>query len=389
VESGIILEDVDEMLIQCTRKLLDRLEIKPASQVDEDPLFSWHANLITIEHRRAVVLLNDKNFYTIVLYGLKAKDFERFDDIIPTAIYKTFQKENIRNDVIEQYLSHAGQIRYAKAKNRSILARLNNACSVVRHYADLLDGDSIPQPSASIKASRYIVGGKNGKYMYPNKEMYKDLENLCGKSIFDGMAVVIRVTLDLENRSVWRKLIVPLNTTFDALHEILQIAFGWKDYHLHEFFVYSDEKIQNDLYRYHSSYHKEEYIPIVKLVCDDDNEYGFEDIIPARVEKGVALSEYIPKYRKLRYIYDFGDYWDHYIDVEEVVDDYFFNYATCIEGEGNAPPEDVGSASGYEEFLEIIADEQHPEHERMVEWGRYQGYKDFDIEEVNSYLKGM
>jgi hypothetical protein len=389
VESGIILEDIDEMLIQCTRKLLDRLEIKPESQVDEDPLFSWHANLITIEHRRAVILLNDKNFYTIVLYGLKAKDFEGFDDIVPTAIYKTFQKENIRNDVIEQYLSHAGQIRYAKAKNRSILARLNNACSVVRYYADLLDGDSIPQPSASIKASRYIVGGKNGKYMYPNKEMYKDLENLCGKSIFDCMAVVIRVTLDLENRSVWRKLIVPLNTTFDALHEILQIAFGWKDYHLHEFFVYSDEKIQNDLYRYHSSYHKEEYMPIVKLVCDDDNEYGFENIIPARVEKGVALSEYIPKYRKLRYIYDFGDYWDHYIDVEKVVDDYFFNYATCIEGEGNAPPEDVGSASGYEEFLKIIADEQHPEHERMVEWGRYQGYEDFDIEEVNSYLKGM
>ncbi|MDK2903624.1 MAG: hypothetical protein PWQ93_1543, partial [Clostridiales bacterium] len=300
------------MLIQCTRKLLDRLEIEPGPQADEEPLFSWHANLITVDHRRAVVLLNDKNYYTIVLYGLKAKDFKKFDDIVPTAIYKTFQGENIRNDVIEQYLSHAGEIRYAKTKNRSILGRLNNACNVVQHYADLLDGNSIPQPAASIKASRYLVRGKNGGYMHPNREMYKDLEKLFGKPIFNGTAVVIKVTLELENRSVWRKLIVPLNTTFDVLHEILQVAFGWKDYHLHEFLIYADEKIQNDLYCDHPDCHKEGYTPIIKLICVDD-EFEFQDIMPAKLEKGVALSEYIPRYRRLRYVYDFGDYWDHYI----------------------------------------------------------------------------
>lgn len=39
-----------------------------------------------------MVLLNDKNYYVIVLYGLKAKDFEKFDDLVPAAIYKTFQR---------------------------------------------------------------------------------------------------------------------------------------------------------------------------------------------------------------------------------------------------------------------------------------------------------
>ncbi|AEE96567.1 plasmid pRiA4b ORF-3 family protein [Mahella australiensis] len=376
------------MLIQCTKKLLERLKIEPGPQEDEEPIFSWHANLVTIDRRKAVVLLNDKNNYIIVLYGLRAKDFEKFDDLVPTAIYKTFQKENIRNDVIEKYLSYAGEIKYSKTKNRSILGKLNNACSIVQYYADLLDVDSILQPSASIKVSRYMVGGKNGGYVCPNKEMYKDLEELCGKPIFNGMAVVIKVTLDLEGRSVWRKLIVPLNTTFDVLHEILQTAFEWKDYHLHKFIIYSNEKVKLSPYVTHH-YHKNGYAPIVELVCDDEDEYENISAIPTRLEKGVMLSEYIPEYKRLRYIYDFGDNWDHYIEVEEVVNDYFLNYATCIEGEGNAPPEDVGSSSGYEEFLKIIADEQHPEHENMVEWGRYQGYKDFDIEEVNRRLKNM
>ena len=37
------------MLIQCTKKLLDELNSKPEGQVDEEPLFSWHANLIISE----------------------------------------------------------------------------------------------------------------------------------------------------------------------------------------------------------------------------------------------------------------------------------------------------------------------------------------------------
>jgi len=49
------------MLIQCTKKLLDELNVKLTVVNDEKPLFCWHANLITINHRKTVVLLNDSN----------------------------------------------------------------------------------------------------------------------------------------------------------------------------------------------------------------------------------------------------------------------------------------------------------------------------------------
>lgn len=61
------------MLIQCTKKLLDELNIKPGAlhepTGEEEPLFSWHANLIKLKRRKAVVLVNDSNKYVLVLFG--------------------------------------------------------------------------------------------------------------------------------------------------------------------------------------------------------------------------------------------------------------------------------------------------------------------------------
>jgi len=34
---------------------------------------------------------------------------------------------------------------------------------------------------------------------------------------------------------VWRRLLVPSHFTFDRIHEVIQEAFGWKDYHLYQF----------------------------------------------------------------------------------------------------------------------------------------------------------
>jgi hypothetical protein len=106
-----------------------------------------------------------------------------------------------------------------------------------------------------------------------------------------------------------------------------------------------------------------------------------------RLEGNINLSEYIPKYKRLRYNYDFGDNWQHYIEVENIIDDYDKNYAVCVEGEGNTPPEDVGGDSGYDEFLYVLSHAEHPDHENMMAWGESQEYKKFDIEMVNRRLR--
>ncbi|MDF0498988.1 plasmid pRiA4b ORF-3 family protein [Bradyrhizobium yuanmingense] len=43
--------------------------------------------------------------------------------------------------------------------------------------------------------------------------------------------------------------------------------------------------------------------------------------------------------------------------------------ALLLEAAGRCPPEDVGGAAGYAEYLEAIGDPTHPEHEQMRLWG--------------------
>jgi hypothetical protein len=47
----------------------------------------------------------------------------------------------------------------------------------------------------------------------------------------------MRVTLQQIEPSVWRRLIVPRAFHLGELHQVIQAAFGWWDYHLHEFQV--------------------------------------------------------------------------------------------------------------------------------------------------------
>jgi len=384
------------MLIQCTKKLLDELNIKPVSHIDEEPLFSWHANLMTVNRRKTVVLVNDKNRYVIVLYGLKAKDFKKFDVVIIDAIRETLQDECIKDEIIGEFISK--QITYAKTKNRSMVARMNKACSMAHYFENIRRDDSINQSDVNKRISSLLVGDGKNDYITPNEEMYKDLEAFEGKPIFRCKAVELEVTLDLEKHNVWRKIIVPYNITFRKLHNVIQAAFGWKDYHLHEFYIFDgDETANNETSKIgdnptdngttsNPSYNRAWDKPIVNLVCDEEA-FDYPNDVPMKLETDIKLSEYIPEYKRIKYNYDFGDNWQHYIEVERIIDDYDVNYAVCLEGEGNTPPEDVGGEYGYEEFLEIIADEKHPEHWDMVNWGAGQGYEDFDIEMVNRMVK--
>ena len=47
----------------------------------------------------------------------------------------------------------------------------------------------------------------------------------------------LKVTLQETRPPIWRRLQVDAHTTLPQLHDILQVAMGWTDSHLHRFFV--------------------------------------------------------------------------------------------------------------------------------------------------------
>ena len=366
------------MKIHATKKLLDALPflVEDVAEEEVDSLYSWHANLLTINRRKMVVLMHDQSRYIIVLYGMKAKDFKRMDVLFQEAIRQVFKSERINNDVIEKYIEAAGSITFRKTKNRSMTARLNQACDHVWAYDEELTTTELVNVQVGKRASRFLVGDGS----YPYEELFEALGRLTDKPIFSTDVAVLDVSMALSSQTVSRKLMVPLNATFQEFHQILQAAFNWQDSHLHEFYLYDEsEAAQSSTRRM--------VRPKINIVMDKEAiEYGSPGV-DMKLEEGLTLADFIPTYTFIKYIYDFGDYWEHEIIVEEILTNQTISSPVCLEVKGIAPPEDCGGEPGFEQYLEIINQPTHPEHKEMKHWGRMQGYDEVDLDIINRLLE--
>lgn len=167
--------------------------------------------------------------------------------------------------------------------------------------------------------------------------------------------------LEIEPR-IWRRVLVPGTITLAQLHEVIQIAMGWTNSHLHEFIVGAD------------SY--------------SDPEFEIED---AKSEYRYRLERLAPRVSNaIAYEYDFGDGWEHQIRVESIIegDKRYPGKPFCLEGKRSCPPEDCGGVWGYETFLKAIKNKKHPRHKEFVGWiGGSFDPEFFDLEAVNAELR--
>ena len=173
----------------------------------------------------------------------------------------------------------------------------------------------------------------------------------------------LRVELKRVEPLVWRRIVVPENISLPKLHVALQWAMGWTNSHLHEY------EIARQRYG----------------IIDPD----WPDDEPLIDERRVRLKPLLESgLRRFNYLYDFGDHWEHVVTVEDLVmPKPGLPPVRCTAGENACPPEDVGSASGYAAFLEIVKDPTHEEHASMIEWaGGSFDPTAFSIDDVNERL---
>ncbi|XVU28239.1 plasmid pRiA4b ORF-3 family protein [Actinoplanes sp. CA-054009] len=156
----------------------------------------------------------------------------------------------------------------------------------------------------------------------------------------DGPAPIYQIKVGLRGAKppIWRRLEIAADTSLSDLHHTIQTAFGWEDSHLHVF---------------ETPY----------------GAYGVADReLGHRAEKPVTLEQVAPEAgHKLRYMYDFGDNWEHDIVVEKILERRPVPYPRCTAGRRAAPPDDCGGIWGYADLIDILADPSHPEHEDRLE----------------------
>lgn len=179
--------------------------------------------------------------------------------------------------------------------------------------------------------------------------------------------LVLHVALAEIAPPIWRRLRVPDRLTLEQLHRILQLVFGWMDYHLYEFRLGLDI---DDLGSHHAS-SVEAQGPRIRWSIPDP-EWDDPELVETRDSQRTTLRELgLAKGAALTYVYDFGDDWVHHIRVEKVVkgrgaeDD---SLPMLLDGARAGPPEDAGGVSGYERLIEALADPEDEEHEEMRTW---------------------
>ena len=167
--------------------------------------------------------------------------------------------------------------------------------------------------------------------------------------------------IDIEPPT-WRRMLVAQDVGLPGFHGILQVAMGWTDTHMHEFRV-------------------------------GDVRFGEPDaeFEPSPIEyTTIRLNQIAPRIGSTCvYEYDFGDGWEHLIEVEDAlpVESVTDQLPRCVAGERACPPEDVGGAYGYANFLVALGNPDHPEHEEWRTWAG-DGFdpEAFDLTRINRLL---
>jgi pRiA4b ORF-3-like protein len=73
--------------------------------------------------------------------------------------------------------------------------------------------------------------------------------------------------------------------------------------------------------------------------------------------------------KTLRYLYDFGNGWEHTIKIERLTDlEPGALYPRLTAASGRCPPDDVGEPWGYAELLEAIHDPKHERYADLSDW---------------------
>ena len=171
----------------------------------------------------------------------------------------------------------------------------------------------------------------------------------------------MKVTLLGVRPLVWRRFQVTGDQTLYQLHLVLQTVMGWENYHLYEF-------------------------SLANAFLYGENGRELENTSGVRLDQLVHTEKQI-----FYYTYDMGDYWEHEILVERILNPKKgVKYPVCIKGNRACPPEDSGGPPGYAHMLRVIRNKGHREYREMMDWlGERFDPTAFDLKDINRELRRL
>lgn len=202
----------------------------------------------------------------------------------------------------------------------------------------------------------------------------------------------LKITLHGSKPPILRRVAVPSDIRLNNLHRIIQIIMGWDNYHLHQFIV-RNRRSKLTKEELHALSQSRRWDKLAMYMRRDrylsDPQFELEE---TEDEGKITLSDLAPSVKsKFIYEYDFGDGWEHIIEVVKIGPPAEgVKYPVCISGKLACPPEDCGGIWGYYDMLEAIKDPKHELHKEFIEWlPRGFDPERFDLKRINAALSKL
>lgn len=146
------------------------------------------------------------------------------------------------------------------------------------------------------------------------------------------MYLKVRVTLETAQPRATRVVAIDPALTLDRMHAVIQASFGWFNSHLHQFTQRNCTLEDNKLYIYPGW--DTEMLALAEF---------------AGPEEDVTIGELLREVGDFCYYeYDFGDGWEHRLELEGLAEPAEYPY--IVEGAGKTPEEDSRGQQSEEEL---------------------------------------
>jgi len=346
------------MTLCLTKKVQDMFQVKGLKSVETPTIDTWHVTIDTINRKKMLVFCHVETGYTLFLYGLKKSDVKNLNSIFIDVLQESLRFDGFTTTAIDEFVLRLGDFSFGKTSNKSIIAKTTLRKQSMYAYLEYLDKHKRNQKIIFHRVNHLLDRKQNDPHT-----LMKDLLKQWIPSPVSYTGHEVDVAIELEEGKILRRLLVPSHYTLNDLHVVIQKAFGWKNIHLHDFF--------ND--------NSSEAYAIPEDLAELNDDY-----LDSRL---LTLDEAFMNWMEWDYNYDFGDDWTHHIFCRMTHHSPHKIIPKCISFEGDNIPEDVGGILGYENFLTICNNPDHPEHESMKQWIQLIDHHSFDLELLNNSLK--
>jgi hypothetical protein len=170
--------------------------------------------------------------------------------------------------------------------------------------------------------------------------------------------IQMKISLEGIKPEIWRRFVVDISISLSDLHDTIQVIMGWGNTHIYAFYINGAE-----------------YLTPEGQFDSDAKDPNAKNLKNLKLKTGDVI----------RYVYDFGDNWEHTIKIEKVsISEEKTLLPRCLEGARNCPPEDCGAIPGYKDILEAMKNPNSAVAKEILEWlGEPYDPELFDLKEIN------